>query len=157
MAIDIAPNQLHITENIMEKISKLVLFSLFLKILMVSSAWAADQLPPEAPPQMDNLSEEEPAVTKSRKEKVPQTIQTSQHGQQAEIRVTNEIGTYIVKPNQTIGTSLPGDAQSSSNNPVQWILKSWGGSKNTDPTAAPPTLEEDSHNKDNIESSRNPQ
>jgi len=121
-----------------------MLISLFFSVFMLSAAYAAEQSPSDAPPQINNLSEDEPAVTQRKKEKVQQTTQTIQNGEQTEVKVTNEVGTYIVKPNQSVGTSLPGDAQSSSNHAVQWVVKSWGGSRNTDPTATPPALPENS-------------
>lgn len=124
---------------------------LALSVLLFPGVHAAEQSPSDAPPQMENLSEgAPPAVTQAKKEHIEQTEQTSQVGEQTEVRVTNEIGTYIYKPNQSVGTSLPGDAQSSSNNPVQWIVKSWGGSKNTaDPTTNPPTLPDNPDNQTN--------
>lgn len=119
---------------------KLILVPLLFNVLMLSAAHAADPLPPDTPPQITNLTEEEPTVTQRKKERVQQTTQTIQNGEQTEVKVTNEVGTYIVKPNQSVGTSLPGDAQSSSNNAVQWVVKSWGGGQQTDPTATPPKL-----------------
>jgi len=128
---------------------KLVLAPLLFNLLMISAAGATDRLPSDKPPQIDNLSEDEPAVTHRKKERVQQTTQTIQNGQQTEVKVTNEIGTYIVKPNQNVGTSLPGDAQSSSNHAVQWVVKSWGGNEHTDSTATPPALPNDPKNADN--------
>jgi len=106
---------------------------------------AQQQPPSDAPPQKvpaDDNGNDEP-VTHLDQGKVKQTIQTVDNGGQKEIRVTNAVGTYIVKPNNNVGTSMPGDAQSNSNNPVQWVIKSWGGSKNTDKSDkdAPPTLQ----------------
>jgi hypothetical protein len=114
-------------------------FMLYLSLVACFNVQA--QAPSDQPPQLQDLTEgEEPAITQRKKESVqPQTEQTIQNGEQTEVRVTNDIGTYIVKPNQSVGNSLPGDAQSSSNNPAQWIVKSWGNNPNTDPTAAPPT------------------
>ena len=99
--------------------------------------------PSDAPPQINPLVEDNQAVTNTKPEKAKQIVQTSQTGGQTEVRVTNDIGTYIVKPNQNIGTSLPGDGQSNSNNPVQWVIKSWGGSKDTGTKddAPPPKLQ----------------
>ena len=131
----------------MKTILKLAIVSLaplFFNLLMLSGTYAAEPSPSDAPPQLNNLNEDEPAVTQRKKETIQQTTQTIQNGEQTEVKVTNEIGTYIVKPNQSVGTSLPGDAQSSSNRAVQWVVKSWGGSRNTDPTATPPTLPENS-------------
>ena len=83
---------------------------------------------------MDKLDEvSDPAVTNTKKAVTKQTEQTTQTGEQTEVKVTNGVGTYIVKPNQSVGNSLPGDAQSSSNHAVQWVVKSWGGSKSTEP------------------------
>ena len=103
----------------------------------------ADAPPPsDVPPKIEPLDEGDPAVSNLKKNKVKQTEVTSQTGGQTEVKVTNSVGTYIVKPNQNVGTSLPGDAQSNSNNPVQWVLKSWGGSKDTDTkNDAPPVLQ----------------
>jgi len=107
----------------------------------ISAAVAAEP-PSDAPPKVDNLDEGDPAVTNLKKSNTQQTQQTVQNGEQTEVRVTTSVGTYVAKPNQHVGTSLPGDAQSNSNNPVQWIIKSWGGSKNTEPVDdAPPTLQ----------------
>lgn len=98
--------------------------------------------PTDTPPKTDPTDDEEPAVTNLGKPAVKQTMQTIQEGEQTEIKVTNGLGTYIVKPNERVGTSLPGDAQSNSNNPVQWIIKSWGGNKSTNPTDdSPPILQ----------------
>lgn len=115
---------------------------------MVSVCWFASSVyannaapPPDTPPKMDPLEEGEPAVTNLGKSQVKQTVQNSREGEQTTVKVTNSVGTYLVKPNQNVGTSLPGDAQSNSNNPVQWVVKSWGGSKNTDkPDDEPPAL-----------------
>ena len=110
--------------------------------LMQPVSFAAEPPPSDAPPKMDPLDEGDPAVTNLNKNRVKQTETTTQTGQQTEVRVTNAVGTYIVKPNQNVGTSLPGDAQSNSNNPVQWVLKSWGGSKDTETKdEAPPVLQ----------------
>jgi len=109
---------------------------------MSPAIYAADPPPSDAPPKVDPVDDTDPAVTNLPKQKVKQTIQTSQQGEQTEVKVTNGVGTYIVKPNQNVGTSLQGDGQSNSNNPVQWVVKSWGGNKNTDKTDdAPQTLQ----------------
>jgi len=128
---------------------KLILVPFLFNILMTSAVRAADQLPPDTPPQITDLTEDEPTVTQRKKERVQQSTQTIQNGEQTEVKVTNEIGTYIVKPNQSVGTSLPGDAQSSSNHAVQWVVKSWGGGQHTDPAATPPTLPSNPTNSNN--------
>ena len=96
----------------------------------------------DVPPKIDPPEDSAPALTNLKKSSVKQTMQTTRNGEQTEVRVTNSIGTYIVKPNQSEGDSLPGDAQSKSNNSVQWIVKSWGGSKSSEgQDDVPPTLQ----------------
>jgi hypothetical protein len=133
--------------KITSQLAKLSLAPLFFSVFMLSAAYADVQSPSDMPPQVINLDEEAPTVTHSKKESNQQTTQTIQHGEQTEVKVTNEIGTYIVKPNQSLGTSVPGDTQSSSNHAAQWVVKSWGGSHDTDPTAVPPTLPDNQTNK----------
>jgi hypothetical protein len=124
---------------------KTKLATLLLTFIAFSNAHAEKILDldvPDTPPQMENLTEnasqDEASVTSQTKPRAEQTEQTSQVGGQTEVRVTNELGTYIVKPNQSVGTSLPGDMQSSSNHAVQWVLKQWNSPRGTDPTATPP-------------------
>ena len=130
---------------IMKKSSKLVftLGGLLLAgVALMSAAGAAEPSPSDRPPQLDPQEEGDQAVTTSKNKQANQTQQLIQNGQQTEVRVTSGVGTYIVKPNQNVGTSLPGDAQSNSNNPVQWVVKSWGGKKDTAPANdAPPVLQ----------------
>jgi len=130
----------------MKNTSKLILTlsGLFLAGLTLTPvAFAADQTPPsDAPPKVNPVDDGDTAVTNLKSNKIKQTQQITQSGQQTEVKVTNGVGTYIVKPNQSIGTSLPGDASSNSNNPVQWVVKSWGGSRDTEnKDDAPPTLQ----------------
>jgi len=110
------------------------LFALTCFCVISATTALAQQSPSDVPPRMDKLDEvSDPAVTNTKKAVAKQTEQTTQTGEQTEVKVTNGVGTYIVKPNQSVGNSLPGDAQSSSNHAVQWVVKSWGGSKSTEP------------------------
>ena len=118
---------------------KLMIVTLLCSIFMIKIAYADGQLPPDTPQKTHTTVTDDSTVTTHKKEKNEQTIKTIQNGAQKEIRVTNKIGTYIVKLNQGVGTSLPGDAQSSSNHAAQWVVKSWGGSKEPEPNEAPPT------------------
>lgn len=112
--------------------------------LITAAGYAISQPPPDTPPKPVPVDDDEPAVTNLDKPEVRQTTQTIQQGEQTEVIVTNSLGTYVVKPNERVGTSLPGDGQSNSNNPVQWVIKSWGGDKNTTKDdAPPPTLQSD--------------
>lgn len=97
--------------------------------------------PSDTPPKMDPLDEGDPAVSHSKDNKNNRDEQLIQHGQDREVRVNSSAGTYIIKPNSSVGTSLPGDAQSTSSTPAQWVIKSWGGSKSTDKVdEQPPVL-----------------
>ena len=110
---------------------------------IATSNFATAQPPSDAPPPpKTDPADNDEAVTNLGKREVKQTTQTIQNGEQPEVKVTNGLGTYIVKPNERVGTSLPGDPQSNSNNPVQWVVKSWGGDKSTTvKDDAPPTLQ----------------
>ena len=121
--------------------SKTSLALVFYALFSLSSANVAGQTPSDAPPQLNPIENEDSAVSTTGSEKTQQTTETLQQGGQTEVKVTNRIGTYIVKPNQSVGTSLPGDAQSSSNHAAQWVIKSWGGSKDNEPNTAPPVLQ----------------
>lgn len=110
-------------------------------ICTVASNTFAGAPPSDSPPKMDPLDEGDPAVTNSKDNKKNQTEQLIENGQAREVKVTNGVGTYVIKPNSNVGTSLPGDAQSNSSSPAQWVIKSWGGSKSTEPVdAAAPVL-----------------
>lgn len=125
----------------MKKTSGLILASALIAGACHFAQTVCAAAPSDKPPEMTPLEEGDPAVSSQKKTKAKQTGQAIQNGQQSEVKVTNGIGTYIVKPNQNVGTSLPGDAQSNSNNPVQWVIKSWGGSKDSDgKDEAPPVL-----------------
>ena len=130
----------------MKNTSKLILIlqaTLFTGAALIAAAnWAAEPVPSDAPPKTDPLDDGDTTVTHLKSNKVKQTEQTCQTGGHLEVKVTNSVGTYIVKPNQSVGTSLPGDASSNSNNPVQWVVKSWGGSRDTEnKDDVPPTLQ----------------
>lgn len=101
-------------------------------ICAVAATTYAGAPPADTPPKMDPLDEGDPAVSHAKDKKNKQTEQLIQNGQQSEVRVTGPAGTYTIKPNANVGTSLPGDAQSNSSTPAQWVVKSWGGSKSTD-------------------------
>ena len=87
------------------------LFALTCFCVINATTALAQQSPSDVPPRMDKLDEvSDPAVTNTKKAVTKQTEQTTQTGEQTEVKVTNGVGTYIVKP-----------------------IKSWGGSKSTEP------------------------
>ena len=103
--------------------------------LMLPLAKAAEP-PTDVPPTINNPEEGSPppAVTTQKKASTQAETQTKQTGEQTEVKVTTGVGTYVVKSNQNVGNSQPGDAQSSSNHPAQWVVKSWGGAKKAPPS-----------------------
>ena len=101
-------------------------------IFAMTTTTYASAPPSDTPPKMDPLDEGDPAVTHAKDKKTKLDEQLIQNGQNSEVKVTSGVGTYIVKSNSSVGTSLQGDAQSNNSTPAQWVVKSWGGSKSTD-------------------------
>ena len=79
----------------------------------------------QQPPQMEKLEEgEAPAVT-IRKPDQRSKIQEKRApgGKVTEVKVTSGGSTYVVKPNDPAGSSLPGDGQSNTMRAPQWEVK----------------------------------
>lgn len=95
-----------------------------------------------ATPDLQPLDEwgSEATVTKESQPSSTKKAETTQVGGQTEVKVTTDVGTYVAKPNQTVGNSLPGDVQSSSNHAAQWVVNSWGTPEITEPLETPPHL-----------------
>ena len=76
----------------------------------------------QQPPQLEKLEEgEAPAVT-IRKPEQKSRIQEKRApgGKVTEVRVTSGGSTYVVKPNEPVGSAQPGDLQSNTIRPAQW-------------------------------------
>ncbi|HZW22991.1 DUF2782 domain-containing protein [Noviherbaspirillum sp.] len=79
----------------------------------------------QQPPQLEKLEEgEAPAVT-IRKPDQKSRIEEKRApgGKVTEVKVTSGGGTYVVKPNDQAGSAQPGDLQSNTIRPAQWLVK----------------------------------
>ena len=90
-------------------------------LLLMSGAYAQGSAVAPEPPRLEKLEEgEAPAVTIPAKPSEQQIVEQRDHGQVKQVRVTSGGSTYYVKPNQPKGSALPGDLQSTANQPAQW-------------------------------------
>lgn len=79
----------------------------------------------QQPPVLEKLEEgDAPAVT-IRKPEQKSRIQEKRApgGKVTEVKVTSGGSTYVVKPNDPVGSSQPGDLQSNTIRPAQWVVK----------------------------------
>lgn len=79
----------------------------------------------QQPPKLEKLEEgEAPAIT-IRKPEQKNKVQEKRApgGKVTEVKVTSGRSTYVVKPNDPSGSSLPGDTQSNTTRPAQWEVK----------------------------------
>jgi hypothetical protein len=121
--------------------SKAALLAIFTAAASLSSPLAAaQQAAPAAiappPPELQNLDEGEPPAVTIKKPGDGQGSGNSiterrDHGQTTEVKVKSGPSTYYVKPQQQLGSSTAGDAQSGPPSGAQWQVKEfdWGGSK----------------------------
>lgn len=79
----------------------------------------------QQPPKLENLDEGEPPAVTIRKPEQKNKVQEKRApgGKVTEVKVTSGRSTYVVKPNDPAGSSLPGDTQSNSTRPAQWEVK----------------------------------
>jgi len=124
-------------------------------VILLSPLWAVaqqSQAPANSAPQpkLEKLEEGEPPSIKMGKPQEKHKItETRDDSGVKEVKVESGKSTYYVKPNEQVGTALPGDAQSSGNRGAQWkVLEFDLGSKNkkaeeggTSPADEPPPSE----------------
>ncbi len=86
--------------------------------------FANAQQPSEIPPKLEKLEEgEAPAITIRKPDSEQKITEKRQKGGKVtEIKVQRGKSTYYLRPNDAVGSVLPGDAQSSSR-PPQWKIK----------------------------------
>lgn len=104
----------------------------------------------QQPPKMEKLEEGEPPAVTIRKPEQKNKIQEKRApgGKVTEVKVTSGGSTYVVKPNEPAGSSLPGDTQSNTTRPAQWEVKEFDlgrhqqqrkeGEQSAEEPAAPP-------------------
>jgi hypothetical protein len=106
------------------------LSAVLLTPMLVTAQQTANK-PDATPPKLDKLEESEPPSIKIGKPVEPDKITESRDASGAtEVKVHTGGSTYYVKPDQNVGESLPGDAQSVHNHGAQWkVLEFDLGSK----------------------------
>lgn len=73
------------------------------------------------PPKLERLEEgEAPAITIRKPDGGKKIIERRENGKVKQVEVRSGGSTYIVKPNEPAGTSVPGDAESDVTRPAQW-------------------------------------
>lgn len=90
---------------------------------LLTTALAQQDTDAPAPPQLETLEEGEPPAITIRKPgggDEQQITETRKGGRVAEIRVKTGGSTYYLKPNDPVGSALPGDAQAPVIRPPQW-------------------------------------
>jgi len=91
---------------------------------------AADSDAPP-PPELQQLDEGEPPAVTIRKPEAESRIteKRARGGKVTEVQVTNGQSTYYLKPNEQVGSAVPGDAESSRNRGAQWKIKEFDWSQ----------------------------
>jgi hypothetical protein len=88
---------------------------------LLVAAQQAPAKPDPAPPKLEKLEESEPPSIKVGKpEQKDKITETRGANGATEVKVHTDGSTYYVKPDQQVGDSLPGDAQSVHNHGAQW-------------------------------------
>lgn len=114
----------------------LTLFSLCVAAGLVPFAAGAQQRPTDAPPQLERLEEgDAPAVTIKGSRGEQEITETRQQGRVTSIKVKAGDSTYYVKPDDTLSTAQPGDAQTPVNRAAQWQVLEFDWSRETDAKA----------------------
>jgi hypothetical protein len=102
---------------------------------------SAQQPPSSAPPKLEKLEEgEAPEITIRKPDTERKVIEKRQQGKVTEVKVQTGGSTYYVKPNASVGSALPGDAESSSNRAPQWQVMEFGGPRPEKEAEPPQTL-----------------
>jgi hypothetical protein len=93
------------------------------------------------PPTLEKLQEgEAPAVTIRKPDGEKKITEKRKQGKIKEVKVQSGKSTYYLKPNEPVGSALPGDAESSANRGAQWQVMEFGKPKPAKVTPQPPAL-----------------
>lgn len=104
---------------------------------LLTTAIAQQDTDAPTPPQLETLDEGEPPAITIRKPgggDEQQITQTRKGGKVTEIRVKTRGSTYYLKPNDQVGSALPGDAQASVIRPPQWEVLEFDLTRQMDET-----------------------
>ena len=93
------------------------------------------------PPKLEKLEEgEAPAITIRKPGGERKITEKRAQGKVKEVKVQSGKSTYYLKPNEPVGSALPGDAESSSMRAPQWQVMEFGQPKPTQEAEPPQTL-----------------
>jgi hypothetical protein len=92
-------------------------------VVLAPLAAQAQQAAAPEPPRLEKLEEgEAPAITIPGRQNEQQIEERRDHGVVTSTKVKSGPSTYYVTPNKPRGSALPGDAQSTANQPAQWQI-----------------------------------
>jgi hypothetical protein len=85
----------------------------------------------QQPPRLEKLEEGEPPAVTIRKPEQERKIteKRAPGGKVKEVKVTTGKSTYYLKPNDPVGSGLPGDTQSNTTRPAQWEVLEFDASR----------------------------
>lgn len=128
----------------MRKFKLWSIVSVCLAALVAPLPAAAQQAKPAVdgtPPKLEKLEEgEAPAITIRKPEGERKITEKRSQGKVKEVKVQSGKSTYYLKPNEPVGSALPGDAESSSMRAPQWQVLEFGQPKPTQEATPPQTL-----------------
>lgn len=112
----------------------------FIAAALPAAAQPNPAVAPDAPPQLQRLDEGEPPAAATPAPAPRRMIVESRApgGKRTEVAVTGGAGTYYLKPNDQVGSALPGDGQSIAFRPAQWEILHFNLSGSRQPTVAAP-------------------
>lgn len=85
-------------------------------------SWAQEQAAPP-PPKMELLDDsDQPAITIRKPEGEREITERRDNGRVTEIKVRSGKSAYYLHPNAPVGSALPGDAQSTTVRPAEWVV-----------------------------------
>ena len=100
----------------------------FLPLCVNAQTAAAISAPP--PPELQKLDESnDPGITVRPSDGEQKVTEKRKNGKTTEVKVQKGKNTYYVKPNEQVGSVLPGDTQATSTRPAQWVVKEFGKKK----------------------------
>jgi len=75
------------------------------------------------PPQLQQLDEDEqPAITIRKPEVEREITERRENGRVTEVKVRSGRSTYYLHPNTPAGSAMPGDTQSDTVRPAEWVV-----------------------------------
>lgn len=117
-----------------------------LVLTLIAHGAMAQQKPNEAPPKLEKIEEigDDSITVTAKPTPERQITEKREGGRVTEVKVKSGPSTYTVRPNNTTGTALPGDAVGSANRGPMWTVKEFDIGKKKKKT----TEEDGTHDSD---------